>query len=128
MKYLITFFVLVGIAAPLCSKDYETIRLHLPTPCLDINSSTDPVVEIDDWVMIMPNPNDGIFQLQFADIVRDKPADLVIYNMQGGIVYFESIPVYTNFHSIDLSTVSSGVYFVTLRSSLVLTPKKLILY
>jgi PKD repeat protein len=67
---------------------------------------------------VYPNPNDGLFTLQFESAVMD---DFVIEvrNPIGQIVYSESLGDFSGRfqRNLDLQGLGKGVYFLTLRNS-----------
>jgi hypothetical protein len=62
-------------------------------------------------IQIIPNPNNGIFNLKFAENISSL--DISISNISGKVVY-KSCSKNINDLQIDLSGKSAGIYFVRL--------------
>jgi len=62
---------------------------------------------------LYPNPSKDFVNLDLKDI--NEPVDLVVYNTLGELVYTEKVAPNTLGHRIDLTTFTSGVYFVEIK-------------
>ncbi len=82
-----------------------------------------------DAITIIPNPNDGHFQLNFH-VTKSDNYVLEIHDMQGRIIYNESLLNFKGSYSkdIDLSIYGRGMYTIRLRSSVNETTIKSITY
>jgi hypothetical protein len=69
--------------------------------------------EIEDKLMVYPNPNDGVFGIELIGRVDNK-AELEIYDIMGRKVFSEKMTtsLTTANSNVDLSTVESGHYIV----------------
>ncbi|RZK24775.1 MAG: T9SS type A sorting domain-containing protein, partial [Flavobacterium sp.] len=79
-----------------------------PTPPLDVvkNELTD--------LMVYPNPNKGNFNVQFKNAATDK-IDIKIYDMSGRLIFEKNYTNSGDFNeNIQLSSVQSGVYLMSL--------------
>lgn len=64
---------------------------------------------------LAPNPNNGVFNVNFNAF--DKAVDISVYDMQGRSVYQHSYVANGAFsETVDLGTVQSGVYLVTVTN------------
>ena len=74
---------------------------------------------------IFPNPSSNIFNLEFNS---DSNAEILVTNILGEQVYFESVQSVGKFNTqIDLSNYSKGIYNLTIKTSDGLSNHKLIL-
>jgi hypothetical protein len=66
--------------------------------------------------ILLPNPNDGniILQQQKSD---EGPVDVKVYNVIGALVHDASIIFESNVASLNLSTLTPGMYYVVLQDS-----------
>ncbi len=69
--------------------------------------------KLDNEIMIFPNPNNGVFQIELSGIVKDK-ASLEIVDLMGRVVHTESMKANEYFaeSQINLQHLSNGQYFV----------------
>ena len=71
------------------------------------NESGENIVNIETQkVSLYPNPTSGMIYIEL-----DKTFDAVVYNYQGQVVMRE----YNNERQLDLSNLSTGIYFVEIR-------------
>jgi len=61
---------------------------------------------------IYPNPSNGIVNLKYQ-IPTDKRAELVVYSINGQVIYRTWLNEASNTATIDLSNVTSGLYLYT---------------
>ena len=74
---------------------------------LDVRCRNRSVITIEDKeISLYPNPTTGIVYIKL-----DNAFDAVVYNYQGQVVKRE----YDNEGQLDLSNLSTGVYFVEIR-------------
>ncbi len=80
-------------------------------------------------IEVMPNPNNGVFELNIQNNDIDTEATLSIYNMMGQSVYNEVIDLQKgNFNkSINLNHVSNGVYFLRMSFNSQLIERKIVI-
>jgi Zn-dependent metalloprotease len=71
---------------------------------------------IEEFV-VYPNPNNGVFSVQFTSNSKQK-VKLEVYNILGGLVSseYKSIKVGLNQIEVDISNQTKGIYFVKLTS------------
>ena len=69
-----------------------------------LNVSVSEVLN-DKNITVMPNPSKGVISIQ-----SDSKVEVIIYNVIGKVVY--SNPVFSKYHSVDLSDRDRGVYMV----------------
>ena len=65
---------------------------------------------------VIPNPNNGVFELSIQNNEANTEATLTIFNVMGQNVYTQNISVETgeSAQAIRLDNISNGVYFVRL--------------
>jgi PKD repeat protein len=78
------------------------------------------------FVKIYPNPNKGIFELQFNSTLKN--AKIEIYNQLGQVVYDKNAfdIVKGNSLTVDLSSYASGIYLIKLNSKDIQYKEKII--
>ena len=75
-------------------------------------------------VWIYPNPSKGIFNIALGTI---EPTAIEVYDLTGKIVYSKKEITVANFETkIDLSNVSSGIYFVKIMNNDQATVKRIV--
>jgi hypothetical protein len=75
------------------------------------NNSTDITTEL------FPNPNNGNFQLKIYN-AKNQKGNILIYNMQGELIYQQNLPVVTqSLVQIDLSILSKGSYLLNIEAN-----------
>jgi glucose/arabinose dehydrogenase len=69
-------------------------------------------------LILYPNPNNGQFNLVWS-ATADGDCELIVTNVLGQSVSVQTIPTSKgrNTHAIDVAELSSGTYFVTIRSA-----------
>jgi hypothetical protein len=66
---------------------------------------------------VFPNPNNGNFQLKIYNDKNQK-GNILIYNMQGELIYQQNLPVVTqSLIQIDLSILSKGSYLLNIDAN-----------
>jgi hypothetical protein len=82
-----------------------------------------------DAISVIPNPNDGHFQLNFH-VTKSDNYVVEIHDMLGKVVYTESLNDFKGSYNkeIDLTIYGRGVYTIRLRSSVNETTIKSITY
>lgn len=60
--------------------------------------------------VVYPNPNHGIFEIQFKEAYNGQ---LDVFSMYGTQVYSTAISAGTNNYKLELSALAKGVYFIT---------------
>jgi hypothetical protein len=62
--------------------------------------------------LMYPNPSDGVMNLKY-EIPSESNAELVVYSMNGQVIYRGNLGDGSNTETIDISKVESGLYFYT---------------
>jgi hypothetical protein len=70
---------------------------------------------LQDKIKIYPNPNEGTFTLQLPETLNDKTHELEIVDMEGRLMKTISTHRGTHNHTIDLSELQSGIYFLKIK-------------
>ena len=65
---------------------------------------------------IYPNPNAGVFTLQFPEVLR-QPLEVRVVDLFGRELLTQSIPQGTQQYEVRLSTLEAGVYYVLLHDA-----------
>lgn len=74
-------------------------------------------VEITNNVSLYPNPNNGIFTLQFK-VKPEHPVNFNVINILGQKVYeMSNYRAETNELNIDLNNLTKGIYFITISEN-----------
>ena len=60
-------------------------------------------------IKIFPNPNDGVFTLQFN--VQSISGTLEIYDVMGKLVYKDYVAAWSQYKKVDVSNMPKGIYF-----------------
>jgi photosystem II stability/assembly factor-like uncharacterized protein len=88
------------------------------TPILSTGACTTKALEISkNNINVYPNPNVGIFTINLKDL-EGTNAMIKIYSMDGKLVYEKNCALSnsSSLESIDISTVSSGIYIVNVTA------------
>lgn len=112
-----------------------TVTLTVENECgVDVYSQTITVVHIgiDDPsafadVSVYPNPSEGLFTIDIAT-VKNQDIQLSLTNVQGQAVQSEWLKNVSNAkHTLDLSTVAKGIYYLKLQAGTEIIVKKLVI-
>ena len=101
-----TIYTITGTTSLCSSNSTFTITVNPCTGLEDLNS-VNPI-------SIFPNPNKGVFNIQFSDELVVN--HITITNQLGQIVYVQSNLKSTN-PTIDISSFSNGVYYLKANTS-----------
>jgi hypothetical protein len=103
----------------------DTIKHTVCKSTAGINNETDNSLKLT----VMPNPNNGDFQLNFTSATGDNYT-IEIRNVLGQLFYAERLPNYNGEYSrkISLQGYPKGVYFVALKNNSLLSTQKIIVY
>ena len=75
---------------------------------------------------IYPNPSNGKFVLEYSSLEKNQKTNVEVYNMIGKKVFSQNdLPA--NQTTLDLSTLSSGVYFLNLKTENSSVTKKIVI-
>ncbi len=92
-------------------------RLESLDPCYSVGSFVifaDPNLGVNDGLLndlkIYPNPTTGIINLQNDNLIES--IEVTIYNLQGQLLYKDNIVPNRGIVELNLSSISSGVYFI----------------
>jgi len=106
-----------------CEKDTESFKKS----GLELKESEGNALEIKKLVFA-PNPSDGKFTLKFKAPKNGK-TDILIYNIEGKVVYEESIKNFEGVYEkeVDISSEGSGTYFLKIQQGESFKTKKIII-
>jgi hypothetical protein len=62
--------------------------------------------------LLYPNPSDGVINLKY-EIPSESNAELIVYSMNGQVIYKVNLVDGSNTETIDITKVESGLYFYT---------------
>ena len=82
-------------------------------------------VEVEDLIIIYPNPSKGIFYVNNLPAINLKNA--LIYDVSGRLILNQDLSKSANNALINLSNASIGIYFISIYSDLGMTTKKIII-
>ena len=75
-------------------------------------------------VSISPNPNNGRFKIEITNN-KNASAEISIFDLMGNVIY--SLQMKNSLAEINLSTVSKGIYYISLRNENKVINKKIII-
>jgi len=94
--------------------------------CSPVVGLKENMVDLRNNVMLMPNPNSGLFNLIFT-LPKEQALRLKVYNSLGQTVNESQLShVLNNVISVDLSTEPDGIYFAEISNGMEKTVKKVI--
>jgi hypothetical protein len=96
----------------------------LGCPCLI--TGNDEINGHDFKISVSPNPTSGIFKI-FYLLPQNESGDLKIYNVNGRLIKYMKLPVFSTIQTIHLSSQRSGIYTIVLDSKGERTTQKLVL-
>ena len=112
-----------GISGPGYQSDIALDDISvIETSGIGINNN----VQLSD-ILIYPNPGKGLFNLSINNL-HDNWVDVSIYDLQGRVMYNEHIKNRSDhyFGSINLSGISSGIYFLKVQNDNIFHIKKIV--
>lgn len=81
--------------------------------------------KLDNTIRLYPNPSKGMFYIKKASFINLEY--LTIYDMSGRLVLEHSISGDSNIKTINLRSVSNGVYFANIYSDIGVVTKRIVL-
>lgn len=83
----------------------------------------------DNAISVFPNPNEGMFSVDFYVAKRDN-FDIQVYNALGQTVYKEDLKNFTGnyYRKVDITSFNPGVYLLKVSNSKNQAVKKIIMY
>jgi PKD repeat protein len=84
---------------------------------ITVNVCTGAEEQIFEKISIQPNPNNGIFTVEFSNVLRNI-ASIKVFNTLSNMVYMEeNVNVGGSFSkTIDLSNLDEGLYFLVIEN------------
>ncbi|MDT8309246.1 MAG: T9SS type A sorting domain-containing protein [Bacteroidales bacterium] len=67
-------------------------------------------------IKIYPNPNEGVFALQLPEPLRNDDYTIEILDTRGSLLKTEELAAGEYIHSIDLSSLQSGLYYLRMKN------------
>jgi len=95
----------------------------IATCTVSVESGSGITVNKADRIQIFPNPGQGMFTIETS--IPDL-YDIKITSLNGQLIYRERME--GSSHQVDLSSFSTGVFFITIRSNDFVTTRKIIKY
>ena len=80
---------------------------------------------IDEQVEIIPNPNDGDFEVVF-NFDSEFNADISIYNEMGVLIFSTQNSNLENSNELHFDNLAKGMYFIVINNGVQLISKKVI--
>ena len=88
-----------------------------------------PAAEDADYIILYPNPNNGIFKLDYISQLPETDNRLLIVRVSGEIVYEEDLDTADLTREHDLSGIAPGNYILMIKNNQgIITSKKFIKY
>jgi Secretion system C-terminal sorting domain/Matrixin/IPT/TIG domain len=81
--------------------------------------------ELNSFINVYPNPNNGEFFIKKASFINLEKA--IVYDMSGRLIFVQDISDTSNTKTINLKSVSRGIYFINIHSDFGVITKKIIL-
>lgn len=81
--------------------------------------------EINNSILIYPNPNDGTFTLKASD--KTEIQSILVYNSLGEMVWNNEFPIKNNTITVTLNNLSVGLYLVQIKMKDALLTKQIII-
>ena len=94
------------------------------TACQNVCVSS---TSIDDQIStfeVYPNPNNGVFNISFESPLKQN-VTIEVFNMLGNVIYTKTLSKNIGNFNVELSDISSGVYFIKLDSNEKIFHKKI---
>jgi len=80
--------------------------------------------DLNDLITLYPNPNHGIFTIEFINPLQNYPGDIVISSLDGRSVFKGYMEEGESTKHFDLSYLSPGFYILTLSINEIIATKK----
>ena len=91
--------------------------MHINVIAPEISTGIDKQTTSDWNYLVYPNPNDGRFNITLVGLQGQKTL-VQIRDITGALIYQSQDVPETSFEkTIDLNTVSNGLYFITISSN-----------
>ncbi len=123
---VVLFLAILLIQNPL--KAQQKVSLFIETPCQATELPDEIYLPDNNPFTINPNPNQGDFILEFDDVLIKERAEISIYNIQGSIIWQNSVDDPGSQYPVHLKNAKSGLYLVTVRQGESLSREKLIVF
>lgn len=115
------------LAADFYNGDIGSVNSWFIQICTDTFSLSTPTVGFTDFA-IYPNPNNGNFNIQFANNSSNgNRVKVLVYDMRGRVILennFENSATFN--HNIQLNNAQSGVYLLTVTDGDIKETKKIV--
>jgi hypothetical protein len=129
MKKMLNILMLIGFGFAFCLSTYGQTYVDIKvTPPTD-NACITSVRSLTDNASfaIIPNPNNGLFKLEYSGVNPNEKFDIVITNALGTVVYQQKYrTLLKDEQIIDISGLPKNMYILTLRGIQICTSKKFI--
>ena len=79
-------------------------------------------------INLYPNPNDGLFSIEFVNPLQNERNEIVITDLAGKQVYNGHVSKEETIKQIDLSYIKSGIYILMIIYKRIIVTKKIIKY
>ena len=82
--------------------------------------------EKKEYFNLYPNPNNGLFTVDFASLVTAENFMVTIVDLKGTTVHREHLSAEESSKQFDLSHLNSGIYVIMITASQILLTQKFI--
>jgi hypothetical protein len=124
MRYLLLTALLMMIFAPLHSQvgtsAKSIIYVDVPISQPNVNDcyiTSVAEIQLNEWLRLFPNPNQGVFNLEVAQLLAGESITISIFNTKGQRVYqyIERVTGSTLNLQLNLSALAKGTYIVKVQ-------------
>jgi hypothetical protein len=108
-----------------------TDNLNATTTSSPVEFVVGPNIKYDansEIINLYPNPNDGLFSIEFVNPLQNERNEIVITDLAGKQVYNGHVSKEETIKQIDLSYIKSGIYILMIIYKRIIVTKKIIKY
>jgi hypothetical protein len=113
-------YITLTVSVNGCTSEYiDSVDVNKTNGIKDIN-----IQSMD--ISIMPNPNNGLFDVQFSDAVT-RPLSITLTDVEGRQVYSNQFDAFATKVSINATNLPSAIYIATIECDGVIVNKKIVI-
>ena len=99
----------------------EVVR-DIEIPSINCAMLSTPEIDLSSQIKIYPNPSNGIFKIEKSNSIGNM--EIEVYDIYGKVILSQEMN--NNLNTIDLKTVSKGIYMVKITSNGLQTMKRIV--
>lgn len=107
-------------------KPVEEIGFLERFGCIDIMGERNESTLSENIVHVSPNPSQGIFQIEFVNLLKVESIEIEVFNSMGQKLLIEN-EENSSIISLDLSSQANGIYYLIVRGKTQIVCEKLII-